>query len=172
MLVVHRATVGFFDKAKQFVGGKGMADVTITVIERQPAESATFPLTDSVLKGTMVIEAKQDCTLLATKYEVWLHYTKDGISHPNFVVAEQDPEPNTSYGPGCLIMPCDMKAGQVITQPWMVSNVDLAGVLSRNGISDPSVAIGNPNFRLQVKCIADVKGSPFDPSAEVDVRMV
>jgi hypothetical protein len=164
--------VGFFDKAKQFVGGKGMADVSITVIERQPAASATFPVTDSVLKGTMVIEAKQDCTLLATKYELWLYVEKDGASSPNYVVAEKDPDPNTSYGEGCLIMPCDLKAGQVITQPWMVSNVDLAGVLSRNGISDPSLAIGNPRVRLQVKCIADVKGSPFDPSAEVDVRLV
>jgi hypothetical protein len=26
--------------------------------------------------------------------------------------------------------------------------------------------------RLVVKCIADVKGSPFDPSAEVQVRLV
>jgi hypothetical protein len=45
-------------------------------------------------------------------------------------------------------------------------------VLARNGVNDHSIAIGNPNFRLQVKCIADVKGSPFDPSAEVDVRLV
>ena len=29
--------MGFFDKAKQFMGGKSMANVTITVIERQPA---------------------------------------------------------------------------------------------------------------------------------------
>lgn len=164
--------MGFFDKAKQFMGGKGMADVSITVIERQPAASATFPVTDSVLKGTMVIEAKQDCTLLATKYELWLHLEHDGHWSPNFVVAEKDPEPNTSYGPGCLIMPCDLKAGQVITQPWMVMNVDLAAVLARNGIADPSVAVDNPRVRLQVKCIADVKGSPFDPSAETDVRLV
>lgn len=165
--------MGFFDKAKQFVGGKGMADVKITVIERQPAETATFPVTDSVLKGTMVIEAKQDCTLLATKYELWLYVAgSDGQSHPNFVHSEQDPAPNVSYGPGCLIMPCDLKAGQVITHPWMVSDVDLPAVLARNGISDPSLAVNNPRVRLQVKCIADVKGSPFDPSAEVDVRLV
>ena len=165
--------MGLFDKAKQFVGGKGMADVKITVIERQPAEVATFPITDSVLKGTMVIEAKQDCTLLATKYEVWLYVPgSDGQQHPNFVVAEKDPAPNTSYGPGCLIMPCDLKAGQVIEQPWMVMNVDLPGVLAKNGIHDPRSAVGNPGVRLQVKCIADVKGSPFDPSAEVDVRLV
>jgi hypothetical protein len=160
--------VGFFDKAKQFVGGKGMADVSITVIERQPAASATFPITDSVLKGTMVIEAKQDCTLLATKYELWLYV--DG--HPNFVVAEKDPDPNTSYGPGCLIMPCELKAGQVIEHPWMVMNVDLPAVLARCSINDPSTAVGSPRVRLQVKCIADVKGSPFDPSAETDVRLV
>ncbi|MFY0532407.1 hypothetical protein [Nannocystis pusilla] len=71
--------MGFFDKAKQFLGGKNMASVAITVIERQPAETATFPVTDSVLKGTMVITAQQECTLLATKYEVWLYIKKDDI---------------------------------------------------------------------------------------------
>lgn len=164
--------MGFFDKAKQFMGGKGMADVSITVIERQPAASATFPVTDSVLKGTMVIDVKQDCTLLATKYEIWLYVKKDGAESPNFVCSAKDPEPNTSYGEGCLIMPCDLKVGQVITHPWMVMDVDLAKVLASNGIADPSAAVGNPNVRLVVKCIADVKGSPFDPSAEVDVRLV
>ena len=166
------ARVGFFDKAKQFIGGKGMADVTITVIERQPASSATFPVTDSVLKGTMVIEAKQDCTLLATKYELWLYVEQNGQTSTNFVVAGKDPAPNTSYGPGCLIMPCDLKAGQVITHPWMVMDVDLPAVLARNGITDPNAAVDNSRVRLQVKCIADVKGSPFDPSAEVDVQLV
>jgi hypothetical protein len=60
----------------------------------------------------------------------------------------------------------------VITHPWMVMNVDLPGILGKNGIADPNAAVGNPQVRLQVKCIADVKGSPFDPSAEVDVRLV
>jgi hypothetical protein len=165
--------VGFFDKAKQFMGGKGMANVTITVIERQPAESATFPITDSVLKGTMVIDVQQNCTLLACKYEIWLHVKgTDGNEHPNFVCSAKDPEPNTSYGPGCLIMPCDLTEGQKITHPWMVMDVDLPGVLAKNGINDPNTAIDSGRVRLSVKCIADVKGSPFDPSAEVDVRLI
>ncbi|MBK8234408.1 MAG: hypothetical protein IPK74_02520 [Deltaproteobacteria bacterium] len=164
--------MGFFDKAKAFMGGKGMADVSITVIERQPAATATFPVTDSVLKGTMVIDVKQNCTLLATKYELWLYVKKDGVEHPNFVCSAKDPEPNTSYGEGCLIMPCELKAGQSIRQSWLVMDVDLAKVLANNGIHDPNAAVDNPNIRLQVKCIADVKGSPFDPSAEVDVRLV
>lgn len=164
--------MGFFDKAKQFLGGKNMAKVTITVIERQPVDRATFPVTDSVLKGTMVIEAQQDCTLLATKYEIWLYIKTDAGETPFLVRTGKDPEPNVSYGAGCLIMPCDLKAGQVITQPWMVMDVDLAGVLARNGFADPNAAAGDPRVRLVVKCIADVKGSPFDPSAEVDVRLI
>ena len=163
--------MGFFDKAKQFLGGKNMASVAITVIERQPAETASFPVTDSVLKGTMVITAQQDCTLLATKYEVWLYIKKDDVDSPNLVVAEKDPDPNVSYSDSCLKMPCDLKPGQVITQPWMVSDVDLAGILRRNGFSDPNAATSDPRVRLVVKCIADVKGSPFDPSAEVTVRL-
>lgn len=165
--------MGFFDKAKQFLGGKGMATVAITVIERQPAETATFPVTDSVLKGTMVITAQKECTLLATKYEVWLYIKKgdEQIETPFLVRAEKDPDPNVSYSDSCLKMPCDLKPGQVITQPWMVSDVDLAGILARNGFPDPNAATGDPRVRLEVKCIADVKGSPFDPSAEVTVRL-
>lgn len=166
--------MGFFDKAKKFLGGKGMADVTITVIERQPAESATFPVTDSVLKGTMVIDVKQDCTLLATKYEIWLEVEGQGEEEGgrvDLVAAEQDPDPHTSYSDDCLKMPCDLSAGQQITQPWMVSDVDLAKYLAKAGIDDPNAAVDNSRVTLKVKCIADVKGSPFDPSAEVNVRL-
>ncbi len=165
--------MGLFDKAKAFVGGKGMATVTIPVIERQPAESATFPVKDSVLKGTMVIEAQKDCTLLATKYEVWL-YIKGDVGEsgtPNLVAQAQDPDPNTSYSDDCLKLPCELKAGQTIEQPWLVGDVDLAKVLEKAGFGDPRDAIGDPCVQLVVKCIADVKGSPFDPSAEVNVTL-
>lgn len=163
--------MGFFDKAKKFLGGKGMADVTITVIERQPAQSATFPVTDEVLKGTMVIDVKQDCTLLATKYEIWLEVEDDESHHTDIVAMDQDPDPNTSYSDECLKMPCDLKAGEQITQPWMVMDVDLAKYLKKAGINDPNAAVGDSRVKLKVKCIADVKGSPFDPSAEVIVGL-
>jgi len=164
--------MGFFDKVKKFFGGQGMADVAITVIERQPADSATFPVTDSVLKGTMVITGKQECVLLATKYEIWLYIkTPEGGESPFLVASDADPDPNTSYSDNCLKMPCDVAVGQVITQPWMVTKVDLTGVLAKNGFPDPNAACDAPGVRLVVRCIADVKGSPFDPSAEVTVRM-
>jgi len=166
--------MGFFDKAKKFLGGKGMADVSITVIERQPAETATFPVTDSVLKGTMVIDTKQDCVLLATKYEIWLEIEGDDDdegSRVDLVAFDADPDPNTSYSDGCLKMPCDLKPGQQITQSWLVCDLDLAKFLRKGGIDDPNDAVGNSRVKLKVKCIADVKGSPFDPSAEVVVAL-
>ncbi len=163
--------MGFFDKAKQFLGGKNMASVAITVIERQPAETARFPIGDSVLKGTMVITAQQNCTLLATKYEVWLYIKGEAGETPHLVRAEKDPDPNTSYSDSCLKMPCDLTPGQVITQPWMVSDVDIPAILRRNGFSSVDEAASDPRVRLVVKCIADVKGSPFDPSAEVNVGL-
>lgn len=164
--------MGFFDKAKGFFGGKGMADVAITVIERQSAENATFPVTDSVLKGTMVIDVKKDCTLLATKYEIWLDSDEGEEGTVDLVAFDADPDPNTSYSDNCLKMPCDLKEGQQITQSWMVMDVELAKYLGKAGIEDPNAAVGKSGVRLRVKCIADVKGSPFDPCAEVDVQLV
>jgi len=165
--------MGLFDKAKAFVGGKGMANVTITVIERQPAESAVFPVGDSVLKGTMVIEALKDCTLLATKYEVYLN-VKDDVGDggtETLISSALDPDPNTSYSDDCLKLPCELTAGQTIEQTWMVSDLDLPKRLEAAGYADPRDAVGDPRVHLVVKCIADVKGSPFDPAAEVHVTL-
>ena len=165
--------MGLFDKAKAFVGGKGMANVTITVIERQPAESAVFPVGDTVLKGTMVIEALKECTLLATKYEVYLN-VKDDVGDggtPTLVASALDPDPNTSYSDDCLKLPCELTTGQTIEQTWMVGDVNLKDHLEKAGYADPRDAVGDPRVQLVVKCIADVKGSPFDPSAEVHVTL-
>jgi hypothetical protein len=165
--------MGLFDKAKTFMGGKGLANVTITTIERQPAESAVFPVGDSVLKGTMVIEALKECTLLATKYEVYLNIKGDVADSGSLklVASAIDPDPNTSYSDNSLKLPCDMTEGQVIEQPWMVSDVGLAKVLEEAGYADPRDAVGDPRVQLVVRCIADVKGSPFDPSAEANVTL-
>ena len=165
--------MGIFNKAKAFVGGKGMADVAITVIERQPAERATFPVTDSVIKGTMVITARQACTLLATRYELYLRMPgESGNEVDQFVTSAQDPAPNTHYGDSCLKLPCDLSPGQVITQPWLVMDVDLVKAFKSRGYPSVDKVIDNARIKFVVKCIADMKGSPFDPSAEVVVRLV
>ncbi len=166
--------MGLLDKVKTFTGGKGMAKVTIPTIEQQPSETATFPITDSVLKGTMVIAAQQSCTLLALKFEVWLYIKGDASAStgtPNLVVAGTYPDPSVSYAEDFVKLPAELAAGQVITHPWMVSELDLPTILAKHGYMEPNDALHDPRVQLVVKCIADVKGSPFDPSAEVNVTL-
>ncbi|MBL9027702.1 MAG: hypothetical protein JNL21_36265 [Myxococcales bacterium] len=163
--------MGFFDKVKQFAGGKGMADVVITDVERQPVESASMTFTDSVVKGTMVVTAKEPCQILATKYEIGIRYFRDGQEFNTYVASAFDPEPNTHYSDGCTKFPVDMTPGQTLRQPFMVSEVDLANAMSKNGISDPAGAVASGAVKMTLKCIADVKGSPFDPSNEVLIQL-
>ena len=66
----------------------------------------------------------------------------------------------------------DLKAGEQITKHWMVDDVDCAAVLAKNGFPDAHKATMDSRVRLVVKCIADVKGSPFDPCAEVNVKLI
>lgn len=163
--------MGFFDKVKQFAGGKGMADVVITDVERQPVEHASMTFTDSVVKGTMVVTAKEPCQILATKYEIGIRYFRDGQEFNTYVAAAFDPEPNTSYSDDCTKFPVDMTPGQTLRQPFLVSEVDLAGAMAKNGITDPAGAVASGTVKMTLKCIADVKGSPFDPSSEVLVQL-
>lgn len=163
--------MGLFDKAKGFFGGKNMASVTIPVIERQPTENASFPVRDSVLKGTMLITANEPCTVLATKYEISLRVVEEGINIDHYVVSAKDPAPNTDYSLMPFQFPYEMKAGETLEQGFIVMDVDLPKVLAENGHADPDAATTKPNISLVVKCIADVKGSPFDPSHEVQIRL-
>lgn len=85
--------MGLFDAAKRFAGGKNLADVTITNIERAEPAEAFFPLNDSVLKGKMLVTAKEACEVLATKYELSV---RNGTKEQS-VAKGFDPEPHTSY---------------------------------------------------------------------------
>jgi hypothetical protein len=64
-----------------------------------------------------------------------------------------------------------MTPGQTLRQPLLVSEVDLANAMSKNGITDPAGAVASGAVKMTLKCIADVKGSPFDPSSEVLVQL-
>ena len=164
--------MGLFAGVRRFFGGKNMAKVTITVIEDQPAESARFRVQQAEIKGVMVIEAKVDCTLLATKYEVWIERTSDEDPLLVLVGDGRDVEPNTSYWDDCLQLPMELKAGQTVTQPWIMRNLDLARVLVREGFGGAYTATRDPRVRMEVSCFADVKGSPLSPSASVTVTLI
>ncbi|HEY4220873.1 MAG TPA: hypothetical protein VGO62_06005, partial [Myxococcota bacterium] len=119
----------------------GPCKVETTVVEGQPAAQATFAVTDSVCKGTVVVTAKAPCTLLATRYELWLELnTPQGLSEV-LVARDQHPEIkkegllgiSVSFGGTNITFPHRMKAGDKATQTWSIGDVNNAAKLAAGG---------------------------------------
>lgn len=151
--------MGLFDKIKKFAGGKNMATVEVTGISGVIPGQAQIKVSDGSIHGSMTTVAQEDCTLIATAYEIILR-TKDeeGEWSDDFVAFGKDKETR------------DLAAGEQVSTNFIVSDVEIAKHL-RNRDWNPNDAVGNDSIKLIVKCIADVKGSPFDPSGEAEVAL-
>lgn len=151
--------------------------VAIPVIEGQASEHAYFPITDSVLKGTVVVTANEVGTLTATKYEVRLEIdTADGTTVDVIAGKDQTPEldPNplsVSFGGTDIKFPKSMKPGAEATQTWMVMDLDFPKVLAEHGIDDPSAAVDEGRVRLLVACSADFDGASGVGESRVQVQL-
>jgi hypothetical protein len=152
--------MGFFDKVKKFVGGKNTATVAITSINGMAPTAAVIAISDGTCRGSMTVTAQQDCTMLAMKYDVVLR-TQD----------DQGQWGDISVGSGKDVATVQMKTGQVHTQDWQISGVDVETYLRNQSYDDMGAVVGHPKIKLVVRCTADVEGSPFDPNAEAEVRI-
>ncbi|MBA3545092.1 MAG: hypothetical protein H0T76_01275 [Nannocystis sp.] len=145
----------------------GPCAIETTVIEGRPASIGSFPVTDSVFKGTVVVTAKSSCVLVATRYELCLELqTQHG---PVEVVVDKAQHPevksteggfmniSVSFGGTNITFPHRMARGDKATQTWMVHNVDIPAKLAAHGFADPHAAVGDPNVKLVVKSYADVE---------------
>jgi hypothetical protein len=152
--------MGFFDKVKKFAGGKSMATVTVISINDKAPGEAVFSVSDEGVRGSMKITANQECTMLAAKYEV--------------ILRTQDPQGvwgNVIIASGSTPISQDMTPGQEIMHSWRVNDIDLERYLKNQNYTDLKAVVTEPKVKLFINCVADVKGSPFDPDAEVEVRL-
>jgi hypothetical protein len=163
-------------------GGTGAAaptgdsvDIKTTVIERKPAESATFPVGDSVLKGTVVVTARGSCVLTSTRYEVHLELDTPNGPVDELVAKDQTPaDPNAfraSFGGTNIEFPLNMSRGKRATQTWLVKDIDIPARLAAHGFADPSAAASDPRVRLVVACFADVKDALTPAATRTVVSM-
>jgi len=150
--------MGFLDKIKKFAGGKSTASVEVTEVEGLAPAAGSIPVSATTVTGSMRVTAEQDCVMIATKYEVILRTLDDDEWGDVIVASAKDKEERK------------MKAGDVFDHAWQIDDVEIARYL-RNQEWDPNAAVGHDSVKLIVNCIADVKGSPFDPSAEVEVAL-
>lgn len=163
--------MGFFDKAKHFMGGHGVK-VNITRIERQPADAAQMPITDTVIKGNFGVTSEKACTVLSHEFEFLAVYKDNQDLEQESVLGHDKHDESTDIIGGDIKWPYEMAAGQTVTDAFnIIMDSDIPTELRKVGFSDPSEAVrsGKVTFKIRVK--ADVKGSPFDPKGEATLRI-
>jgi hypothetical protein len=151
--------MGFLDRIKKFTGGKNTATVEVTDVAGLAPGVARIKLSDKVIMGSMRVSAQEDCTILATKYEVILR-TKDESGEWSDVIVSDGKDKEEH----------ELSVGESFDVFWRIDDVDIAQYLRCQEWS-PNEAVDSDSVKLVINCIADVKGSPFDPSGEAEVAM-
>jgi hypothetical protein len=157
--------MGFFDKAKNFLGGHWVK-VTNTVIERQDPTAASLPIGDTVVKGKFKVTAEKPCTVLSMKAEFCME-VKHGDGRVETVVLGKDvfPEPNTSRSDDMVKYPYELEGGAVVEDFFnILMDSDIPTELGKRNLAHNQV-------RFFVKTMVDVKGSPFDPETTNDIHI-
>jgi hypothetical protein len=164
--------MGFFDKAKHFMGGHGVK-VEIVKIERQAPSEARMPMTDTVVKGTCRIVTEKDCNVLAHTFEfVVKHKNKEGIDTEQVIARDRHDEKDDIMG-GSIKWPYDLPANTPIEDPFsMIMKENIPTVLRNLGYANPVDAINTGAVKFFLRATADVKGSPFDPKGEHELTIV
>lgn len=161
-----RARMGFFDKAKNFMGGHGVK-VRHTIIERQDPTAATLPLTDSVVKGKFEVTADKPCTVLSMKAEVYLE-AKHSDGREEIIALGEDvfPAPHVHRQDDMVKYPYELAAGASVEDFFIISmDTTIPDALAKRHLSADKV-------KLVIKTTVDVKGSPFDPEAKNELRIL
>jgi hypothetical protein len=158
--------MGFFDKAKHFMGGHGVK-VQHTVIERQDPLQVTLPMGDTVVKGKFNVTADKDCEVLSMKASFLAEFVHpDGRVEEVMMGADVFPEPNTSRSDDMLKYPYAL-AGGATQEDFFIIHLekDIPTLLSDKQWPKDKV-------RFFVKTMVDVKGSPFDPDTRNEVKVI
>jgi hypothetical protein len=158
--------MGFFDKAKHFMGGHGVK-VANTEIERQDAASATLPIGDTVVKGKFNVITDKDCTVLSMKAGMYMEVKHADGRIENVALGEDVfPAPHCSRSDDMVKYPYELKAGNPVEDFFIISmQSDIPSELAKRNLQANQV-------RFFVKTMVDVKGSPFDPEASNDIRIL
>lgn len=157
--------MGFFDKAKHFMGGHGVK-VQNTVIERQDPNQVSLPIGDTVVKGKFNVSAEKDCEVLSMKAAFVAEFVHpDGRVEEITLGEDVFPEPNTSRSDDMLKYPYKLSGGGTQEDFFIISmNKDIPSLLSDKSWPKEKV-------RFFVKTMVDVKGSPFDPDTKNEVKI-
>lgn len=163
--------MGFFDKAKNFFGGHGLK-VEITRLERQDPATVTFPIGDSVFKGNYRVLAEKDCVVLSHKHEFLVRRKHPDGRVEDLVLGSDTHDETTDIIGGTIKWPYDLRGGTTVDDSFLIMDIDIAAGLIKLGFGSATEGAASPQVSFHLRVSADVKGSPFDPSAESQVRVL
>jgi hypothetical protein len=148
--------MGFFGKVKGFFAGGKALRVEIVEIEEP------FPVGDECHKGRFTITADQACTVIGTNVRFYAEADDkdDGSVEVDFATESSDEvdDDDVKY-------PLEMKEGQSKELWFCLTDIDIKKKLKKKGISEKKA-----KFFIEVE--ADVKGTPFDPTAKKQVSLM
>jgi hypothetical protein len=163
--------VGFFDKAKNFFGGHGLR-VEITRLERQDPRAVSFPIGDSVFKGNYRVIADKDCTVLSHTHELLVRRKHVDGRVEDVVLGSDRHDESTDIIGGNIKWPYDLRGGASVDDSFLIMDIDIEAGLKKLGFGSAVEGATSPQVSFHLRVSADVKGSPFDPSAESQVRVL
>ena len=163
--------MGIFDKAKNFFGGHGLK-VEITRLERQDPASVTFPIGDSVFKGNYRVVAEKDCTVLSHTHELVVRRKHPDGRVEDVVLGRDRHDETTDIIGGTIKWPYELRGGASVDDSFLIMDIDIAAGLQKLGFGGAVEGASSPQVSFILRVSADVKGSPFDPSAEATVRVL
>jgi hypothetical protein len=158
--------MGFFDKAKHFMGGHGVK-VAHTIIERQQPIGATLPITDTVVKGKFEVSTEKDCTVLSMKAGMYMEVKHQDGRIENVALGEDIfPAPYVSRSDDMQKYPYELKSGSTVEDFFIISMPsDIPTQLKSRNLRPEQV-------KFFVKTMVDVKGSPFDPETQNEIKVL
>jgi hypothetical protein len=163
--------VGFFDKAKNFFGGHGLR-VEITRLERQDPRAVSFPIGDSVFKGNYRVIADKDCTVLSHTHEFLVRRKHVDGRVEDVVLGSDRHDESTDIIGGTIKWPYDLRGGASVDDSFLIMDIDIEAGLKKLGFGGAVEGATSPQVSFHLRVSADVKGSPFDPTAESQVRVL
>lgn len=171
-----RAVMGFLDTIKGWFNIGGLK-VQITDVENP------FPADDTVMKGKFVLSTKTDKTVLGTSVEFFMEETtgkgeekkttKTTLGRQN----TKDYLVNDQY-------PFELAANETKEISFLITDVHTGGMIGRmaekggmlgamgKAASFASSFKDKGFIEYYVEVTADVKGSPFDPTDKVQIKVV
>lgn len=167
--------MGLWSKIK---GMLNIGGVRVKILELENP----FPEDDPAMKGKFLLTTKSNATVLSTGVEFFAEETK-GEGEEQTTEKTVFGSMNTTDYLYNQEYPFELKAGESKEIHFFIMNVDVGGYVGRlakkggvlgavGKMAKLAGKLGDGEIKYFVEVTADVKGTPFDPTDKVEIKVI